>query len=73
MYRTKRLVIRLHKAEHEIISRLARVERLPASTLARRLLLHEAERRGLLPPAGQGDAAAQAGQFTVEVHDDGAK
>lgn len=53
MYRTEKLVIRLDKAEKAIINRLAQIERLPASTLARRLLLMEAERHGLLPSVGQ--------------------
>jgi len=51
MYRTKRLVIRLSRAEQAVINRLAQVEQLPTSTLARRLLLLEAKRRGLLPLA----------------------
>ena len=44
MYRTETLVIRLSKTEAAIIANLAKAERLPASTLARRLLLLEAER-----------------------------
>ena len=47
MRRMKKLVIRLNSAEREAVRRLAQVERLPASTLARRLLLKEADRRGL--------------------------
>jgi len=47
MRRVKKLVIRLNSAEREAVRRLAQVERLPASTLARRLLLQEADRRGL--------------------------
>jgi len=45
MYRGNRLVIRLSATEREAVTRLAELERLPASTLARRLLLKEAERR----------------------------
>jgi len=67
MYRTERLVIRLSKAEHTAISELARVERLAASTLARRLLLMEADRRGLSPPARPTHPAC-AGQVQ-EVND----
>lgn len=49
MYRTQKLIIRLHKHERAVIDRMAQIERLPSSTLARQLLLKEAERRGLLP------------------------
>lgn len=45
---TKRLsilAIRLSRRERETVEELARFEKLPASTLARRLLLKEAERR----------------------------
>ena len=45
MYRTKRLVVRLSNEESQIINRLARAERLPVSTLTRRLLLCEAEKK----------------------------
>jgi len=55
MYRIDRLVIRLHRVERTAINRLAEVEQLPASTLARRMLLQEAQRRGLFPPADQHD------------------
>ena len=44
MYRTEKLVVRLNRDEVAMISRLADSERLPASTLARRLLLLEAEK-----------------------------
>jgi len=47
VYRSKRLVVRLDANEQRAILRLAKAERLPASTLARRLLLQEADRRGL--------------------------
>ena len=53
MCRTEKLVIRLNESERAAINRLAQVERLPASTLARRLLLHEVDRRGLWPPSDQ--------------------
>jgi len=46
-----RLVVRLTGTEKTAINQLAALERLPASTLARRILLREAERRGLLPKA----------------------
>jgi hypothetical protein len=52
MYREDRLVIRLSNAERAAIEQLAQVERLPASTLARRMLLREVDRRGLWPPPG---------------------
>jgi len=41
--------------ERTAINRLAEVEQLPASTLARRMLLQEAQRRGLFPLADQHD------------------
>lgn len=44
MYRNEKLVIRLSDREAAAVIRLAEAERLPASTLARRLLLLEAER-----------------------------
>jgi hypothetical protein len=47
MGREDKLVIRLSTAEREAIDRLAQVERLPASTLARKMLLCEVDRRGL--------------------------
>jgi hypothetical protein len=63
MYREDRLVIRLSDAERAAIERLAQVERLPASTLARRMLLHEADRRGLgLPVDFITDATAETEQ-----------
>ena len=49
MYRGKRLVIRLNRVERATINKLAAIEQLPASTLARRLLLQEADKRGLWP------------------------
>ena len=52
MNREDQLVIRLSTAERMAINRLAQVERLPASTLARRMLLHEVDRCGLWPPSG---------------------
>jgi len=62
MYREDRLVIRLSDAERAAIERLAQVERLPASTLARRMLLHEADRRGLGLPVDFADATAETEQ-----------
>lgn len=49
MPRTERLVIKLSKAERTAIDRLARAEYLPTSTLARKILLIEARRRGVWP------------------------
>jgi len=49
MYRGERLVVRLNVKERAAVERLAQQERLPASTLARRLLLQEADRRGVWP------------------------
>lgn len=40
--------IRLNARELAIVERLALLEKLPASTLARRMLLMEAERRGIV-------------------------
>ena len=47
MRRSRRLVITLSTVEQHAIAGLARAEKLPPSTLARRLLLLEADRRGL--------------------------
>jgi hypothetical protein len=63
MYRAYRLVIRLNKTERAAIDNLARVERLPASTLARRLLLREADRHGLNPSSDM-EQIQQAGKET---------
>ncbi|MEX1019876.1 MAG: hypothetical protein WDZ49_09475 [Litorilinea sp.] len=43
------LMIRLTEAERRMIDALAKVEKLPVSTLARRRLLFEAEQRGIFP------------------------
>lgn len=53
MYRLSKLVVRLSKTEKAAILRLAQAEKLPASTMARRLLLREAERRGIGCPLVQ--------------------
>jgi hypothetical protein len=52
VYRENRMVIKLNTNEKEAIARLAKVVRLPPSTLARKMLLDEAERRGLLAESG---------------------
>ena len=57
MYRVHKLIVRLGKEEQAAIQRLAEAERLPTSTLARRLLLQEVDRKELWPalpvqPAG---------------------
>jgi hypothetical protein len=57
MYRDCRMVIRLRADEKEAIARLAEIVRLPPSTLARKLLLDEADRRGVLH--GDGNAEVQ--------------
>jgi hypothetical protein len=49
MYKSERLVVRLDKVERASVERLAQFESLPPSTLARYLLLREAEKRGLWP------------------------
>jgi hypothetical protein len=54
--RNTRLTIRLTEAERGAVDALAQAERLPTSTLARRLLLLEADERGLWPDEVQ-DAA----------------
>jgi hypothetical protein len=56
MGREDKLVIRLSTVEREAIDRLAQAERLPAATLARRVLLCEVDRRGLWPPTGDGQS-----------------
>lgn len=62
MYRENRLVIKLSDSERAAIERLAQLERLPASTLARRMLLQEVDRRGLYPQGGE-EPAEQAYQI----------
>jgi len=49
MYKTEKVVVRLDRRERSAVERLARLESLPLATLARTLLLREAERRGLWP------------------------
>jgi hypothetical protein len=49
MNRENILAIRLTEAERQVIETLAKVEKLPASTLVRRRLLLEAENRGISP------------------------
>ena len=61
MYRTEALVIKLNKTERAAIEKLAKAERLPTSTMARRLLLGEAEQRGLIAPAVQGQTQPLGG------------
>lgn len=53
MTRENRFVILLNENERQTIEALARVEKLPASTLARRRLLLEAEQRGIVPRFGE--------------------
>lgn len=43
------LMVRLTGAERRMIDALAKAEKLPVSTLARRRLLFEAEQRGIIP------------------------
>ena len=50
MGREDKLVIRLSTAERAAIDRLAQVERLPAATLVRSMLLREVDCRGLWSP-----------------------
>ena len=47
MYRYKRIIIRLSKDEHDIVNKLAQFERLPISTMTRRLLLKEASEQNI--------------------------
>ncbi len=64
MTRTKKLVVRLDKSELAAVERLAEAERLPASTLARRMLLIEAERtaeRGVVPSSPASTAQRAGG------------
>lgn len=49
MARENRFVILLTEDERQIVEALAEAEKLPASTLARRRLLFEAEQRGIAP------------------------
>lgn len=58
--RTERLVILLSERERKVVGKLAEVERLPTSTLARRMLLSAAERRGVVvPPVQRTDQEAR--------------
>jgi len=45
--RTEKIVVRLNAAELRAVKMLADLEKLPPSTLARRLLLKEADKYGL--------------------------
>jgi hypothetical protein len=49
MARENRFVILLTEKERQVVEALAKIEKLPASTLARRRLLFEAEQRGIVP------------------------
>ena len=49
MRQDARLVIRMHRGERLTIDRLARMEGLPTSTFARRVLLELAALRGVRP------------------------
>jgi hypothetical protein len=42
------LAVRLTEKERQMVDALAKIEKLPASTLARRRLLLEAEQRGVV-------------------------
>lgn len=53
MKRDNVLVIRLTKGERQRVEALAQVEKLPISTLVRRRLMFECERRGLVPDSGR--------------------
>jgi hypothetical protein len=65
MYRNDRIVIRLNEVERQVIDALAQMERLPASTLARRRLLLEAEQRGIVPRYGEKHNRAGEGSEAV--------
>ncbi len=49
MNRENVLAVRLTERERQMVEALAKIEKLPASTLARRRLLFEAEQRGVVP------------------------
>jgi hypothetical protein len=68
MGRQDKLVIRLSAAERAAIDRLAQVERLPASTLARSMLLREVDCRGLWSPPGDW-AGRQTDHQAPTTHD----
>ena len=55
MYRSEKLVIRLTVTEREQIMRLAEAERIPPSTLARSILLKQADTEWIR----EGDRKAQ--------------
>lgn len=50
MNRENVLAVRLTEGERQVVETLARIEKLPASTLVRRRLLLEAEQRGIFAP-----------------------
>ena len=52
--REKRLSIRLNERERAAIAMLAEMERLPVSSMVRRLLLQEVDRRCIWQPSQQG-------------------
>ena len=56
MARHNRFVILVSERERQAIETLAQIEKLPASTLARKRLLTEAEARGIFMAKGNGDA-----------------
>jgi hypothetical protein len=60
MSKTNRLVILMTESEREAIERLAKAEKLPASTFARRRLLLEADQRGLVFSRNETSNAAMA-------------
>lgn len=53
MARENRFVILLTEGERQTVEALAQLEKLPASTLARRCLLFEAEQRGIVLRSGE--------------------
>jgi len=68
MIETERLALKVLRRDKEALRRLAAAEGEAMAVVVRRLIREEARRRGLLPPADQGDAPAHAGQST-EVYD----
>lgn len=54
MTRKRRLVVRLSIEEYTVIDKMAQARRLPASTLARVLLLQEADRHNSSANHGSG-------------------
>jgi predicted transcriptional regulator len=69
MRRRRKLTIRLSRDERAAVDALAQAERLPTSTLARRLLLLAVDRRGLWPSAENEESGDEQRSVSATVTD----